>query len=525
MALIFADPFSTYDAATQYARLYAANKSGGGAGLNGTVATGAYGPDGGPGLRFSGDGGDGLTVLAAAMLRAPSGPTFIFQGHLNISANASSNVVVGPRLSGAAQCSLAFDNGTFRVYRGDASGTLLGSVAYGYTLGTFVYVRYKAVIDSTAGSVRVDIYDPSDLTAPVATLTLTSVNTQAGASETWDAPTISAACAGTTDFANCVVMDGTGATLNDVIAPTGLTTRYASSRAAGALTDWTLSTGSDPAALLDETPPDDDTTYIGSSTLNQQTSVFADLVSNPRNDILGAALFLCAKLTSGTPAITPIARQDGTVQLGTAFSPGASYAYAVQPYSTLPDGSAFGAAAQFDAIEWGVKLTSAGGARVTQLVVVVLQLLTAPASRRDVLLGSGNTASGDDNFLTGQRNAVTGTASQAHGVNGTVTADRGVLYSLDGNANTLTEPGKMKVGGKFEATDTTTVPTPVNPTDAARKDYVDAIDVLPVRTADPASPVNGTFWLFDDGGSPASLSLRWRKGGVTYDFPIGTATT
>lgn len=33
---------------------------------------------------------------------------------------------------------------------------------------------------------------------------------------------------------------------------------------------------------------------------------------------------------------------------------------------------------------------------------------------------------------------------------------------------------------------------------------------------DPASPVNGTWWLRDDGGSPASIALRFRKGGVTY---------
>lgn len=35
-------------------------------------------------------------------------------------------------------------------------------------------------------------------------------------------------------------------------------------------------------------------------------------------------------------------------------------------------------------------------------------------------------------------------------------------------------------------------------------------------SADPASPVNGTWWLVDDGGSPASIALRFRKGGVTY---------
>ena len=45
---------------------------------------------------------------------------------------------------------------------------------------------------------------------------------------------------------------------------------------------------------------------------------------------------------------------------------------------------------------------------------------------------------------------------------------------------------------------------------------------LAVVTADPASPVDGTAWLFDDAGSPSNISLRIRKGGVTYDLPIGT---
>jgi hypothetical protein len=71
-----------------------------------------------------------------------------------------------------------------------------------------------------------------------------------------------------------------------------------------------------------------------------------------------------------------------------------------------------------------------------------------------------------------------------------------------------------------------TVTDPTSAQDAATKAYVDGLlGIVPVQAADPASPVNGTVWFFDDGGSPASLSIRWRKGGVTYDFPIGTATT
>lgn len=37
-----------------------------------------------------------------------------------------------------------------------------------------------------------------------------------------------------------------------------------------------------------------------------------------------------------------------------------------------------------------------------------------------------------------------------------------------------------------------------------------------VLAADPASPVDGQFWITDDGGTPASIALKFRKGGVTY---------
>lgn len=46
--------------------------------------------------------------------------------------------------------------------------------------------------------------------------------------------------------------------------------------------------------------------------------------------------------------------------------------------------------------------------------------------------------------------------------------------------------------------------------------------VYTVRTADPSSPTDGSWWFFSDEGSPASFSLRVRRGGVTQDFPVGT---
>ena len=45
---------------------------------------------------------------------------------------------------------------------------------------------------------------------------------------------------------------------------------------------------------------------------------------------------------------------------------------------------------------------------------------------------------------------------------------------------------------------------------------------LIVLTADPSAPANGEAWLFDDGGSPDTISLKYRKGGVTHAITLGT---
>jgi hypothetical protein len=43
-----------------------------------------------------------------------------------------------------------------------------------------------------------------------------------------------------------------------------------------------------------------------------------------------------------------------------------------------------------------------------------------------------------------------------------------------------------------------------------------------VLSADPGSPVNGEAWLYDDGATPATIYLKYRKGGVTKEVPLAT---
>lgn len=83
-----------------------------------------------------------------------------------------------------------------------------------------------------------------------------------------------------------------------------------------------------------------------------------------------------------------------------------------------------------------------------------------------------------------------------------------VLFEEQGSDPTTPASGKQNVypktsNGHLHAQD-----------DAGAVRDIEAIQQT--LSADPASPVNGSWWLVDDGGSPASVAIRFRKGGVTY---------
>lgn len=83
-----------------------------------------------------------------------------------------------------------------------------------------------------------------------------------------------------------------------------------------------------------------------------------------------------------------------------------------------------------------------------------------------------------------------------------------LLFVEQGSTPTTPDANQQRVypktaNGHFHAVD-----------DAGAERDLEAIQQT--LSADPASPVNGTWWLVDDGGSPASVALRVRKGGVTY---------
>jgi hypothetical protein len=122
----------------------------------------------------------------------------------------------------------------------------------------------------------------------------------------------------------------------------------------GASTAWLPSAGANWAAV-DETPADDDTTYIASATsghrdLYTYTNLPAGAVP------LGfQTCQLARKMTEGTATLKPCVRSGGTTHDGPVQAVGSLvYGYTFQPYDTNPVTGARATASDLDAAEFGV---------------------------------------------------------------------------------------------------------------------------------------------------------------------------
>lgn len=128
----------------------------------------------------------------------------------------------------------------------------------------------------------------------------------------------------------------------------------------GAVVDWTANTGTDWQAVDDPTSPDDDTTYIASSTVSQKSRFAMADLPNAIATIHGVQLRYDAKKTNvGARTMRGYIRSSATEGNGTTIGLATTYAWQRGGFfATDPNGGIAWTKAAVDAMEVGVEVVS-----------------------------------------------------------------------------------------------------------------------------------------------------------------------
>lgn len=233
------------------------------------------------------------------------------------------------------------------------NGTTLGTTSATIPQNVWNYIQLKATISSTAGTIEVRLNGTT-------VLSLTGQNTRAT----------------TNDYANRVrfgglnignfnsvpqiliddvyICDGSGSDNSDFLGDLKVIATYPDG--AGSSTQWTANGAATNHEAVDESSPDDDSSYVASATAGD-----VDLYTF--DDVEDGVLFatqsciLARKDDVGAVEIREKMRQDAVNYDGSTVNLGDNYLYYLHQRDTAPDGTAW-TVAKFNAIEAGLERVS-----------------------------------------------------------------------------------------------------------------------------------------------------------------------
>lgn len=246
-------------------------------------------------------------------------------------------------------------DGTLSVLRGPHSGgVVLGTTTAALT--TSNYLELKVLIANSGGTVDLRVNGTS-----LAPFPLSGQDTQNTAVAQWTSVSfgqldaVSNTLSGvnrTLDYDDIYVCDGTGSPpYNTFLGDCRVDPRYPT--AEGTTIQCTPFSGTDNALMVNETAPDDDTTYNSATTVGQTDTFVTQDAPAVGATIYGLQHCISMKKSdAGICTVAPVIRHSGVDNAGTSMSPGTSYAYGLQIATEIAPGVAI-TESNFNAAEFG----------------------------------------------------------------------------------------------------------------------------------------------------------------------------
>lgn len=308
-------------------------------------------------------------TISATYARSGGQGARVTNGYLNKNVPTASTYIIGTAIKGASYGSanspvLSFQDGTtvqvsinvnpagsITVNR---NGTLLATATPTLPAGQYRYLEAKAFIDPTVGTVtvRLDGVVIISFTGNTRTTSLSQINNVTLGSvslntEFWYDDTY--VCDTTTP-------NSVGNNNSDFLGDVKVNAIYPN--AAGAFTQYTrggTNTGNDYSQVNEVTPPDEDTTYIVDSTVNDRDSFkFPSLTVV--GAIFGAVVWSRArKDDASVRTLANVARSGAVDTVGTSYNLAAAYQYYGTVFELDPATNALWTPAGINLAEFGVK--------------------------------------------------------------------------------------------------------------------------------------------------------------------------
>jgi len=240
------------------------------------------------------------------------------------------------------------------VFQDDPSA-VIGTTTNALQFDTWHYIEVKVLTHLSTGTVELRV--DGDVW-----LTLTGVRTcgeLAGIDEIVIGKNVANATGNASWlFDDLYVLDTAADTDNDLVTFLGdVAIEWQAPATDGDVNNWTPSSGAQRYAMVDETGPDDDTTYIQSDTAGHVQTFTSGGSPISGATILAAAVMFLARRTEGGPSSTrPVVRIAGTTyELGAAKGNTTSYSYQAGFFNKLPSDHSAITEAAFAALQPGVK--------------------------------------------------------------------------------------------------------------------------------------------------------------------------